>query len=211
MVLLSCWLETLQVFNVDSIAANQAFSEIFTAYSHSSRYYHNLQHIQQVLNTIDSLQSFAQDLASIKLAAWLHDVVYNSQASDNEERSAEYTATLLQNLGVPLGTIANVTRLILQTKHHQADDIDSQILLDADLAILAASSVDYHQYAQAIRQEYIWLTDSEYILGRKRVLENFLMRLPLYHTPLMYTTCENFAHSNMQTEINYLTKLSQVF
>jgi predicted metal-dependent HD superfamily phosphohydrolase len=35
----------------------------------------------------------------------------------------------------------------MATKNHQAHDIDSQVLLDADLAILATGSVEYQKYA----------------------------------------------------------------
>jgi predicted metal-dependent HD superfamily phosphohydrolase len=208
MLLLSRWQNALQVFGVDSLAANQAFTEIVAAYSYPSRHYHTLQHIQQVLNTIDTLQIYSQDLISVQLAAWLHDVVYDTHNQDNEEKSADYAAKLLLSLGVPSTTIANVTHLILQTKHHQADSLDSQVLLDADLAILAASPEEYRNYSQAIWLEYAWLSESEYIQGRKKVLQRFLQREHLYHTPLMCTNCEQTARQNIQTEINYLSSFS---
>src|SRR3712207_8236015 len=53
------------------------------------RSYHNLEHIYQVLETIEQLRSLSLNFHAIQLAAWLHDVIYDSRAKDNEEKSAE--------------------------------------------------------------------------------------------------------------------------
>lgn len=103
------------------------------------------------------LQIYIQDLASVQLAAWFHDIVYDTHIRDNEEKSADYAVDMLNTLAIPANTFTKVKNLIMATKNHQAHDIDSQVLLDADLAILAAESVEYQKYAQAIRQEYAWV------------------------------------------------------
>ncbi|BAZ30827.1 hypothetical protein NIES4074_32940 [Cylindrospermum sp. NIES-4074] len=205
-VLFSHWWQTLQPFSVDQIAANQAFIQIVTAYSTPSRHYHTLKHIHHILVTIDTLQAYATDLPSVQLAAWFHDVVYDTQAKDNEERSADCAGEMLKSLEIPLSKINTVTSLILQTKHHQPDDIDSQILLDADLAILAANPVEYQEYANAIRQEYAWVSETDYIKGRQQVLERFLQRQHIYSTPLMFKLAEQSARSNIRAEIQMLNK-----
>jgi predicted metal-dependent HD superfamily phosphohydrolase len=198
------WQNTLETFNVDKIAANQVFTKLVTAYSRHNRHYHTLKHIYQVIKTIDSLQIYAQDLPSVKLAAWFHDVIYNTQKQDNEQRSAEYATKILGNLEIPINHINTVHQLILNTKHHQSDNLNSQVLLDADLAILAANPVEYQEYSQAIRQEYSWVSELEYIKGRKQVLERFLKRERIYFTPLMFETGEQSARYNLETEIIYL-------
>lgn len=205
-VLLSSWQHTLQIFGVDQVAAKKAFTHLTEAYSNPSRHYHTLKHVAYVLSTIETLQAYTQDLAAVQLAAWLHDVVYDTHTQDNEEKSANYACELLSNLSIPANTIAHVTHLILSTKHHQAavDDYDSQVLLDADLAILAANPVQYREYAQAIRQEYAWVSELEYITGRKQVLERFLQRSRIYFTDLMFEVAEQFARSNLKTEIYIL-------
>ncbi|QKQ77555.1 hypothetical protein [Nostoc sp. TCL240-02] len=205
-ILFSNWQHTLQSFGVDQIAAQKAFNLLVTAYSTPGRYYHTLKHIHHVLDTIQILQGYINNLAAVQLAAWFHDVVYDTEAQDNEERSADYAFKLLSNLGIPESTINTVTHLILNTKNHQAavNDYDSQVLLDADLAILAANSVDYQEYAHAIRQEYGWLSELDYITGRQQVLERFLLRSRIYHTPLMLEFAEPCARGNIQAEIKFL-------
>jgi predicted metal-dependent HD superfamily phosphohydrolase len=181
---------------------------LVAAYSTPGRYYHTLKHLDGVLSTIEILQGYTNNLAAVQLAAWFHDVVYDTEAQDNEERSADYAFDLLSNLAIPESTITTVTRLILDTKNHQAamDDYDSQVLLDADLAILATDSVEYKEYAHAIRQEYGWVADADYITGRQQVLERFLVRSRIYFTPLMSEFAEPSARGNIQGEIQSLSE-----
>lgn len=198
------WQNTIKIFDVDEASAAQVFNQLVQAYSNPSRRYHTIKHIDCVLNKIQALQDYTQDLTTVELAAWFHDVIYNTQAQDNEERSADYADEVLNRLDIPSSYITNVKRLILNTKHHQADDIDSQVLLDADLAILAANAVDYQEYADAIRQEYAWVSDDNYIQGRTQVLEKFLQRQRIYFTPLMYESSEQAARNNIQAEVRKL-------
>ncbi|MEH2137963.1 HD domain-containing protein [Nostoc sp.] len=207
-ILFSNWQHTLKPFGVDQIAAEKAFNSLVEAYSTPDRYYHTLKHIDRVLSTVQILQGYTNNLAAVQLATWFHDVMYDTKAQDNEERSAHYAFELLSNLGIPESIITTVTRLILNTKNHQAalNDYDSQVLLDADLAILAANSVDYLEYAHAIRQEYDWLLEKDYITGRQQVLERFLQRSHIYFTPLMSEFAEPCARGNIQAEIQSLVK-----
>jgi predicted metal-dependent HD superfamily phosphohydrolase len=202
------WQQTLQFLGVEQVATEQVFAQLVKAYSTPSRHYHTLKHIDHVLNIIDILQIYTKDLAAVQLAAWFHDFVYDTQAQDNEERSADYANELLSSLGIPVSNIATVNRLILNTKNHQAamDDDDSQVLLDADLAILAANSVQYWEYANAIRQEYAWVAEIDYIAGRRQVLEKFLQRQRIYFTPLMFEVAEQSTRLNIQAEIQMLDK-----
>ncbi|MBW4561397.1 MAG: hypothetical protein KME32_09595 [Mojavia pulchra JT2-VF2] len=207
-ILLCRWQQTLQFFKLDQVVANNAFNDLVAAYSSPGRYYHTLKHILHILSTIDTLQAYIKEINAVQLAAWFHDIVYDTRSQDNEEKSADYAFNLLSNLGIPLDNIATVTRLILNTKHHQAaaDDFDSQVLLDADLAILAADPIQYQEYANAIRQEYAWVTEADYITGRRQVLERFLQRDRIYFTPLMFEIAEQSARSNLKAEIKILNR-----
>ncbi|WGV26090.1 HD domain-containing protein [Halotia branconii] len=202
-ILFNHWQHTLQYFEVDQFKIKTTFTQVVEAYSTTGRYYHTLQHIHYVLNKIQTLQKNTQNLPAVQLAAWFHDVIYDTKVLDNEEKSAEYACQLMNSLEIPISYITTIHRLILNTKHHQAtaDDIDSHILLDADLAILAADSVDYQEYANAIRQEYAWVAENDYIIGRKQVLEKFLQRQQIYFTPLMLKVAEQSARANIQAEI----------
>jgi predicted metal-dependent HD superfamily phosphohydrolase len=197
------WHELLRKFSIQSQVGDRVFGELERLYSRSDRFYHNLAHIQQVLEAIASLQLPACHLEAIEFAAWFHDVIYDSRACDNEENSAAYAEKILSNLNIPKATIDSVKNLILLTKNHQCLEthINGKILLDADLSILGKSEAEYRDYARAIRQEYSWVITEEYRQGRKLFLENLLRRERIYLTEEIFAACEEKARQNMQEEI----------
>jgi predicted metal-dependent HD superfamily phosphohydrolase len=200
------WQHLLASFDIKPDIAHVTFTQIVTAYSIPERYYHTLEHIEHVLNIIETFQDQTKDMTVVQLAAWFHDLVYDTQANDNEERSAEYASDWLASLGFSSRIIATVSRFILSTKSHQAapDDFECQVFLDADLAILGSPPVEYGHYAVAIRQEYAWLPEAEYLVGRKRVLQRFLQRDRIYYTEPMFQAFELSARSNILQEIQQI-------
>lgn len=202
----SRWQRLFVDFKVETTLTNQVFSEIVKLYSRNERYYHNLLHIQRVLDVANTLKSLAINFHAIEIAAWFHDVIYDPQANDNEEKSAKFASDSLISFNVPQTTINCVVSLILQTQNHHAplENIDSQILLDADLSILGVEGLDYMAYARSIRQEYCWLSETEYQAGRKRVLRDFLERDRIYFTEKAFQMFELKARGNIIAELSTL-------
>jgi predicted metal-dependent HD superfamily phosphohydrolase len=195
------WNELLRAWRVDSRLAEHSFVEIAQAYWGPGRYYHNLDHVREMLATVEGLSSHARNPDAVQLATWLHDVVYDSKASDNEERSARYAERLCSELSIPEGPL--VAALILKTKMHQAaGEVDAQVLLDADLAILGASEAEYQSYAERIRHEYALVPEREYRQVRRRLLGGFLIRPNIYH---FLTEREEPARRNIAGEIARLS------
>ncbi len=176
------------------------FEELVERYSSGSRHYHTLKHIDAMLELLP------QASTALALAVWFHDAVYDTRAADNEERSADLAEAMLQQLYIPPMIRTETGRLILLTERHEAvaDDMDGTQLLDADLTILGAAQDEYDQYATAIRQEYEWVTIDDYRRGRKRILENFLLRKWFYFTDAMREQREVKARENLRREIALL-------
>jgi predicted metal-dependent HD superfamily phosphohydrolase len=196
-VLYRKWHDLLRIWAVDTTLADRTFEEIREHYTEPGRFYHTLDHVQNVLQTVESLGSYARYLNAVKLATWLHDVLYDSRASDNEERSADYAERLCEKLSISEGL--RVAALIRRTKTHDAgDDPDAHVLIDADLAILGANEQDYRTYAEKIRQEYAWVCEPDYREGRRQVLQNFLSRPRIFH--FLYWL-EDPARQNIAAEI----------
>ncbi|HIK28867.1 MAG TPA: hypothetical protein IGR89_12505 [Oscillatoriaceae cyanobacterium M7585_C2015_266] len=198
----------LQPFNVERNLSKRVLFDLVSAYCSKERYYHTLGHIQQVLEIVEGMRTLVCNFPAIQLAAWFHDVIYDPKATDNEERSAEYAATALKNLLLPQATIDAVTAMILSTKYHQVskEDIDTQILLDADLAILGADEPEYKFYSKAIRREYGWMPEEEYRQKRVQVLLNFLKRERIFFTKnKVFDELETRARRNIQAEIKTLS------
>ena len=198
------WRDLLEGWSVEPPLADESFDEILKLYASPGRFYHTLDHIQNVLETVEALRFQARNLNAVRLAAWLHDVIYDSKASDNEERSAEFAVRLCEKLSIPEGRL--VADLILKTKTHDADDDkpDAQVLLDADLAVLGADESVYRIYAENIRREYDWVPEPEYRSGRRQVLERFLTKPRIYR---FLRKLEESARRNIAAEIAELTSI----
>jgi predicted metal-dependent HD superfamily phosphohydrolase len=197
-----CWPDRSLQSEVDFV-----FGLINNAHTKPERHYHNLNHINHVLITIELFDLELQDPIAVKLAAWFHDFVYDPQALDNEFQSAELARELLTQLNISPALIDRIQQLILATKGHQTDpsDADRSIFLDADLAILGTSPTHYQDYARSIRQEYSWVPDAAYKVGRIKVLESFLQRDRLYCTDLLFAELESIARINIKQEIILLS------
>lgn len=207
------WQKLLEPFRVELSVSQRIFCDLIAAYSTVGRFYHTIQHIHYFLETLEGMELVAIDFSVIQLAAWFHDVIYDPKYQDNEEKSAEYAEVALTELSIPLATIARVKTLILSTKTHQSppDDIDCQILLDADLAILGAAESEYKAYSMAIRQEYSWVPEREYRWRRKQVLDKFLQRNRIYYTSELFLALEERARHNLQGEIRDLGGSISIF
>jgi len=194
------WHDLLRAWAVDPSLAERTFEDVREHHAGPVRFYHTLSHVQNVLETVESLGSNARNLNAVKLAAWLHDVIYDSRASDNEERSAEYAERLCENLSIPERRLA--ASLILKTKTHDAGgDADAEVLLDADLAILGASEAVYRIYRENIRKEYAWVPEAAYRDGRRQILERFLARPRIFY---LLCRLEAPARQNLAAEIAQL-------
>jgi predicted metal-dependent HD superfamily phosphohydrolase len=201
------WHELLDPFHAPPALVDASFDDISSRYGEPRRHYHTLDHIQRVLASIDELRPSAHDPMALELAAWLHDVVYDPRAGDNEVRSAALARDLLSGLGSPASTADRVADLILTTVDHRpaSGDGDAAILLDADLAVLGAEPEAYDDYCLAIREEFSWLPDAEYRAGRSALLRRFLERGDIFHTPPMRDALEARARANLEGELVELT------
>lgn len=162
------------------------------------RHYHTLGHIAHMLAHVGP-----QPSRELLAAIWLHDIVYDPRAPDNEERSAAIAVTDLTDTTIDGGT---VEQLVMATKHHahapdQSDDTTR--IIDLDLLILSESDATYDRYAKAIRLEYGHVPDADYRPGRARVLERMLAGPSLYRSA-EFRGREARARANVMREIALL-------
>lgn len=203
------WLSLARGLGIEGADAEGVWRDLAAAYGADGRFYHNLSHIEHALDVAEQLKAVAVDFTAVQLALWFHDVVYDPRSSDNEAESAAYAERVLRPLGVPDDLLTKVRQLILATKSHEApdDDPDVRVVLDADLAILSAPPEQYDAYAQAIRQEYSFVPDEAYGVGRTAVLQKFLARSPFYFTEWMRERGGDTAiYANLGRELTELKK-----
>ncbi|MFE1438250.1 hypothetical protein [Streptomyces sp. NPDC058739] len=171
------------------------------------RRYHTLAHLTAVLDHVDTLERYATDADTVRLAAWFHDAVYLPDRSENEERSARLAELALAEAGVPEERTAEVARLVRLTVTHDPgeDDFDGQVLCDADLAVLAAPPSAYAAYTAAVREEYHFVPNDAFRAGRSDVLRQLLGLPRLFRTPYGERHWEATARYNLRAELEMLS------
>jgi predicted metal-dependent HD superfamily phosphohydrolase len=200
------WISLTSHYAADHSLTERLFNDLVEHYSEDARAYHTLSHIQSLLALSDSLLDKIQNRDAHYFAIWFHDVIYDTQRPDNEEKSAEVAAEALTRLGVPEPTIAIVREMILATKHHRGDlSWDMKAFLDLDTSILGAPEEIYQEYSRAIRKEYSWVPDALYREGRMKVLNDFLGREHIYQTEEISANYEAQARHNIAEEIKALS------
>ncbi len=206
--MMSRWFDLARSLGIGEAAAEEIWRGLAAGYGADGRFYHNLAHIQHALDIADQLQEVAADFTAVQLAIWFHDVVYDPRRSDNEAQSAAFAERVLRPLGMPDETLTTVTNLILATKSHETavPDPNVFVILDADLAILGETAARYDAYARAIRQEYGFVPEAAYVVGRTAVLQNFLARSPFYFTEKMRVWGDTAVYENLRRELAELQK-----
>jgi len=175
---------------------------VIARYAEPHRRYHTVAHLDAVVRAL--FLDLALDPASVELAAFFHDAVYDPRApaGQNERGSAALAASALGGLGLPSPTVAAVQRLVLTTAAHDAgDDEDAAVLNDADLSVLGGPPDDYRAYVAAVRAEYGWLADENWRAGRGAVVANLLARPRLYATARGRDLWEAAARANLREEL----------
>ncbi|WP_433298642.1 HD domain-containing protein [Actinoplanes sp. CA-030573] len=178
---------------------------LLSRWSEPQRHYHTAAHLSAVLDVIDRHADLASHPERVRLAAWMHDAVYDPRAlgDANERDSAEFAAGLLTTLGVPDEVAAEVARLVGLTAGHATgeDDPDGELLCDADLAILASDEETYDAYTAAIRREYAHVPDDAFRDGRAQVLKALLELPSIYRLPPLREAWEAKARANLSREM----------
>jgi len=181
-------------------------ADLLERWAEPQRRYHTLDHLVAVLERTTELTAYAHDPDAVALAAWFHDAVYRPDRSENEERSANLAERALAEAGVDPERTAEVARLVRLTVGHDPaeDDLNGQVLCDADLAVLAGSPAAYADYAAAVRKEYAFVPDEDFRAGRSQVLRHLLALPRLFATPYGHDRWEDIARRNVSTELELL-------
>ena len=180
-------------------------------YSEPHRRYHNLTHITDCLTGFDRARELAREPLAVELAIWFHDAVYDTQAADNEERSAQLAQSWLGEAYAAPALIAAVGRLILATKKHDSSlHVDAGLLVDVDLSILGQPQNRFWDYESQIRGEYSWVPAEVFSVKRAEILEGFLARRRIYSTDFFFGQLEAQARINLQASIRLLRNPSPV-
>jgi predicted metal-dependent HD superfamily phosphohydrolase len=190
-------------------------TELVKAYSASDRHYHDLRHIEAMLDLMQEHGALLADPEAVEAAIWFHDAVYDTHRDDNEQRSADLARERLSAIASKQQVDRIAAMIRASANHVVPSDLDGSpandcaLFLDMDLAILASAPHEFAAYEQAVRSEYVWVPEVMWIAGRLRVLETFMMRDSIYSSAQFRLNHEAAARRNLARALSALeAKLS---
>lgn len=184
----------------------ELWAEIERKYSDKKRYYHTLNHLENLFQQLTEIKPQIKDWDVVLFSLYYHDVIYNSVKSDNEQKSAELAEKRMKFIGIPLATIERCKAQIMATQaHFLSENEDTNFFTDADLSVLGQSWEMYSEYYRNVRKEYAIYPDLIYNAGRKKVLKHFLAMERIFKTDYFYLKFEEQARVNLEKELAILT------
>jgi len=195
-----------------SLLSEAILARLSDIYNAPGRYYHDLRHINTLLTLAQEHAAAIADREVVEAAIWFHDAVYDTRKHDNEAESAKLAIQLLAGAAAP-GRIELIAAMIRASANHRVPGWleppaanDCAMFLDMDLAILGSPAVEYAAYERAVRQEYDWVSETEWIAGRSHVLRSFLARPFIYASPQFRASREAAARSNLMRSLALLVR-----
>jgi predicted metal-dependent HD superfamily phosphohydrolase len=173
-----------------------------SGYSEPHRAYHTIRHIGHCLEEFDEVRREAKDPVAVEWALWYHDVIYDTHARDNEERSALLAEATMSAAGLSREQARRAGDLIRVSTHRKsASDPDGRLFADVDLAILGRPPEEFAEYERQVRREYDWVPEAEFRAGRAPILETFLDRFSIFMTPHFQEKYEKQARMNLTASL----------
>lgn len=202
--------ETLEAEVVDFLGAIGApdaaalMEELRAEHSRAETPYHNWSHIRHGLGLLWEHRNVIPEFDAVVLAWLNHDRVYDPEADDNEERSAELGHRMCAEIG--RGELADrVAALILDTQHQAEPATEAgRWLVGVDLAILGETPERFAAFESKVRTEYAHVLRPLYRMGRARILRGFLKRDEIYQVPELKARFEQQARTNLKAALENL-------
>lgn len=188
--------------------ATEEARRVVLAYADPGRAYHDVHHVAACLAIFDepAVRVLAEHPNEVEAALWYHDVVYDTHAQDNEEKSAALAESALTAAGIHGEVAARVAAHVRATKSHDAASADARLVVDIDLSILGETAELFARFEVQIRREYAWVDDERYRVGRAAVLRRFAERRAIYATSLFRDRYESRARENLATSLRALER-----
>ena len=202
---------------------NGLFLRIEEHLCNRKRHYHNESHVINMYDELTDFFRYGQLTSDNESEYWprisaivalFHDYHIESDTmqdgktrygnSAQEASANELTSTFGEACDFARTHHIRIKEIIMATAHRPEEKEytpQAKAILDADLAILGQPQEIYNKYMAGIRKEYDFVPDEEFNIGRKKVLEGFLGREPIYQTEFFREKYESRARENLSGEL----------
>ena len=153
------------------------YNLLLSMWNESHRYYHNQNHLIDVIEKINEIKTSLTEKEYDKLiiTALFHDIVYNPNRSDNEEKSAQFL--LESSVDKNNQDIQEIKQIILDTKDHNPKTKLSEKFCKIDMSIVEEDFEKLLEWEKGINQEYKSFGPL-YKEGRLKFLESLIDNYP---------------------------------
>lgn len=183
-------------------AARPVFDRVYDAWGAESRRYHGIEHLVDCLRELDAANAPAPTADVAELALWYHDVVYEPQANDCEERSAGRLLADAVVAAIPEAFASQAADLVRATAHappgEHGDAAAADLVIDIDLSILGRDGLRFMDYEYAIEEEYAPTSRLAFFVRRGRFLASLLERDRIFRTDFFHARYERRARAQIE-------------
>lgn len=175
---------------------------------------HNGRYLATLLERLDEFEGATADPALLGLAACYQgagaDLVWETLGGSPRASSRPDLKPFerLTQLGVPTENAQRVADLVekLNSADLPHDDLEAQILFDADLAILASPPQAYRRFRQSLRSECSALDDRSFLKARREFIQGLLKRRRIFLTPFAQHLAKA-ARDNLEGELSRIERV----
>ena len=190
-----------------------AWAALEAGYGEPHRAYHDRGHIDHLIAALDENRRLARRPDLILAAIYWHDGVYSTQRADGSPRpDAENVRAsadaFLQFSRLSAPETADVEELIMATADHVGArasrpelQADMDLFLDLDLSPLALPWEQFAANGEAIRREFAWIPEREFLIGHIGVLGRFGGAKKLFRRDETFAKWEHVARENIARRI----------
>lgn len=151
-------------------------TDLLALWNAPHRKYHTTTHLTDLVDQIQhypDLDQIQRDM--LLLTALYHDIIYDPQRNDNEEKSA---ALFLDAIETPAPNHWQVAYMILDTAYHKSSSPLSAIFSAMDMAIVTRPYNELLEWEKGIAYEYSFLPIEIYIEKRTAFLQQMVRDYP---------------------------------
>ena len=204
------WFALAGKFSEEGVLITNLFDELVERYAEPHRFYHTFSHVGNLLRLSEEYAGHISNKEVIDFSIFYHDIICRPGRSDNEQLSAERAKDALEKLKIADNLIEEIVTFIEATKDHQLAPIanidDLKLFLDFDLSILSEDDATYNAYANAVREEFQFIPQAAYAMGRSSFLQSLLSKPNIFFTEMFRVNAEQKARKNIQREIDSLVR-----
>ena len=147
---------------------------LLSMWNESHRHYHNLNHLNDLIEQINENKSkySEKEYEKLMLTALFHDCVYYPTSSTNEEDSAKFLIECAVDKSN--SDILEVKQMVLDTKTHKSTTPLSESFNKFDMSIVERDFSELLEWENGIHEEFSVYPKEEYKEGRVKFLESLL-------------------------------------